>query len=77
MLLLTVFDQNSHNRKRSMGLTLAMSEIECHINKGKLPGLVVKVEDYNPEPWSLDVGLNPGFISLKTISWNNKTSSLT
>ncbi len=61
MLLLTVFDQISHDRKRSKGRNLAMSELECHKYKGKLPGLVVKVEDYNPEPWSLDVGSNPGF----------------
>jgi hypothetical protein len=28
---------------------------------GKLPGLVVNVEDSRSEPWSLDVGSNPGF----------------
>ena len=29
--------------------------------KGKLSGLVVNIKDSRSEPWSLDVGSNPGF----------------
>ncbi len=31
------------------------------MKKGKLPGLVVNIEDSQSEPWSLDVSLIPGF----------------
>jgi len=35
------------------------SKVNYHV--GKLPGLVVNIEDSQSEPWPLDVGSNPGF----------------
>jgi len=38
-----------------------LSKTTNKILVGKLPGLVVNVEDSRSEPWSLDVGSNTGF----------------
>ncbi len=39
----------------------ALEQKVINLTKGKLPGLVVNVEDSQSEPWSLDMSSIPGF----------------
>jgi hypothetical protein len=50
-------------RKKNVFRTgfLTMENFLRIISKGKPPGLVVNAEDSRSEPWSSDVGSDPGF----------------
>jgi hypothetical protein len=47
--------------ERNFATFKVLKIIQVPVKKGKLPGLVVNIEDSQSEPWSLDVSSIPGF----------------